>query len=454
MRSSLSRFLVPAAVLLALGAASTPAHAGPATTPAVPLPLVKAAINVLGSQDTPFGQKLFPIDRYSTARYETAGLYATDSQAYNSNIVRYEWNRTYDPVNDTYFESDTGTTPVVRSLPLTIGKDVTAQVRVTNDFGQQDIASVTFRPVYRPQAVGTGPTAVAVGQPYVLDASKSQAWVDNGGAGEIESYDWDLNVDGTFDVHTGFRQPYITQTATTTGYHCVIVRVTDQNGTQDQTGICPKAYNAPSPVFTASPAAPQPGQSVTLDASGSTADSDIVSYEWDLDGNGSFEKSTGKTPTVTTTLPSGHTEVRLRVTDRWGLAATYTKAFDIGTAPAGGAAGAGRVAQPGTLVPLAIGLSPSPAKGKAGTASTRVSCPPSATKGCTGTVALTLKRALIGSARFRLAPGKSRTVRIALGAAARRALAKRPNIKLQANVHATDGGGTTGTTTTTIRVAR
>src|SRR5690348_16452400 len=125
MRSPLPRLLAPATALLALGAASTPAYAGPATTPAVPMPIVKAAINVAGSQDTPFGQKLFPIDRYSAAPYETAGLYATDSKAYHSHVVKYEWNRTYDPVGDTYVESDTGATPVVRSMPLTIGKVVT-----------------------------------------------------------------------------------------------------------------------------------------------------------------------------------------------------------------------------------------------------------------------------------------------------------------------------------------
>ena len=61
---------------------------------------------------------------------------------------------------------------------------------------------------------------------------------------------------------------------------------------------------APIPSFTASPNPAQVGQLVSFDGSASTdPDGTIAKYEWDLDGNGSYETSTGATPT-TTTSPS------------------------------------------------------------------------------------------------------------------------------------------------------
>ena len=68
------------------------------------------------------------------------------------------------------------------------------------------------------------------------------------------------------------------------------------------------------------------GQPKLLDASRSTdPDGQIVRYEWDLDGNGSFERDTGATPTVTHTFEAlgglvdvRKRTVRVRVTDDRG----------------------------------------------------------------------------------------------------------------------------------------
>ncbi len=75
----------------------------------------------------------------------------------------------------------------------------------------------------------------------------------------------------------------------------------------------------PTASITASPNPALVNQSVTFDGSGSTGDglgSSIATYMWDLDGNNTFETSTGNNPTVSRSYSSRATiTVSLRVTD-------------------------------------------------------------------------------------------------------------------------------------------
>ncbi len=73
----------------------------------------------------------------------------------------------------------------------------------------------------------------------------------------------------------------------------------------------------PNASFTVAPNPAQAGDNVSFDASASSdPDGTIAKYEWDLDGNGSFETDTGTNPTTTRTYPAAGTfDVKLRVTD-------------------------------------------------------------------------------------------------------------------------------------------
>ena len=87
------------------------------------------------------------------------------------------------------------------------------------------------------------------------------------------------------------------------------------------------AAPAPTASFTASPTTIEAGQTVSFDASASSAPSGstITRYEWDLDGNGSFETDTGSTPTTSKTYPdAGTVAVGLRVTDNQGNTSVAT----------------------------------------------------------------------------------------------------------------------------------
>jgi len=81
---------------------------------------------------------------------------------------------------------------------------------------------------------------------------------------------------------------------------------------------------APVVAVTAAPNPALTGRSITFDAGGSSdAASGIASFEWDLDGDGSFETVTGAGRTATRSYADpGTYVVSVRVSDRVGLAAT------------------------------------------------------------------------------------------------------------------------------------
>jgi plastocyanin len=90
---------------------------------------------------------------------------------------------------------------------------------------------------------------------------------------------------------------------------------------------------APAAVFTASPNPLPAGGRVAFDATGSSdADGAIVSYRWDLDGDGSYEADTGAVPRAFASYPlPGTVRVRLRVQDDRG--ATGEAVLDVTAHP-------------------------------------------------------------------------------------------------------------------------
>ncbi len=90
----------------------------------------------------------------------------------------------------------------------------------------------------------------------------------------------------------------------------------------------------PLASIAATPVSPAVGEDVVLDASGSSdPDGQVVSYDWDLNGDGSFTDARG--PRVETTFATaGSHVVRVRVADDDGLSATGELAVTVMAPPA------------------------------------------------------------------------------------------------------------------------
>jgi hypothetical protein len=81
------------------------------------------------------------------------------------------------------------------------------------------------------------------------------------------------------------------------------------------------------------------GSSHTLDASASTDNTEITTYEWDVDGDGTYEASTSSATTSHTYASSGDRTATLRVTDTNGNTATDSVTISVESASGGGDSG-------------------------------------------------------------------------------------------------------------------
>ncbi len=139
--------------------------------------------------------------------------------------------------------------------------------------------------------------------------------------GTVVRRDWDFEGDGIWDAYDA--GDTISHTYAAAGAYTATVRVTDNLGAQaeDTVDITVTAGNsAPSAQLTILPNDLQLGEESLLDASQSSdLDGTIEQYEWDTDGNGSFETNSGSDSTILLTTDTlGSYAVRVRVTDDAG----------------------------------------------------------------------------------------------------------------------------------------
>ena len=87
----------------------------------------------------------------------------------------------------------------------------------------------------------------------------------------------------------------------------------------------------PNASFTVTPNPATTGQTVAFNGTASSdPDGTITKYEWDLDGNGSFETDTGATPTTSRSYTTaGSVSVKLRVTDNQSGTSVATKTLTV-----------------------------------------------------------------------------------------------------------------------------
>jgi YD repeat-containing protein len=245
-------------------------------------------------------------------------LDASASTDGDGTIDKYEW----DLDGDGTYETSTGTSPTT-SKTFTEAGEYKVGVRVTDNEGATATATqtVTVHGGLPHAALSVSPSPAPSGTTVTFDASGST--VPNG----TPTYEWDLDGNGSYETNTG-STPTVTKTFAKSGSYTVGVRVTDGAANSDTASATAVVGNrAPTAALTTTPATPASGQTVTLNASGSSdLDGTIAKYEWDLDGNGTYETEGGTSPTITTTFPKAGTyPVGVRVTDNEGATATATQ---------------------------------------------------------------------------------------------------------------------------------
>ena len=168
-----------------------------------------------------------------------------------------------------------------------------------------DIGAFEFQQVNRP------PVADA-GGPYVLDLDSdltldgSRSFDPDAAFGDrITQFEWDLDLDGSFDVVTASAMTTVTWATLQSrgiglGMHTIDLRVTDSHGlSSTDTATLTVFDNRPFAVLMVAPNPAEPLQPVTFDASGSShgrPDRSIVQYQFDFGDGNSYAETASSAP--------------------------------------------------------------------------------------------------------------------------------------------------------------
>jgi subtilisin-like proprotein convertase family protein len=257
-----------------------------------------------------------PVDPGANVVLDATGSATTDP----GGITQYEWD-----MGNGVFAGG----PATQTVSFPRGRR-TVKVRVSDANGVVGTASVDLIVSLLPNAVIALPPSPKQGTNVVLDGSGSND--PDGGA--IARYDWELDGDDDFNDASG-AQPIVP--LPDAGSRTVKLRVTDADGATNTAtatlNVIPTTPPTPSIVATPNPVVA--GSPVMFDASGSTDDGTIVAYDWDLDGNGSFETAGGTSPTAARSYPNASVlPIKVRVTDDDGRFAVAQVSLTV-QAPAG-----------------------------------------------------------------------------------------------------------------------
>lgn len=216
-----------------------------------------------------------------------------------------------DPVgnNQTYTYTKPGVYEATVVLTDDRGRQVTGRVtvKVTN-------AKPVVNRVYAAPSSGAAPLAVR----FTADAT------DRDG---IVKYEWDFDGDGNFDSVT--TTPAASHSYTRQGSFAAVLRVTDGMGersTIQVPSIEVSVLPAGSPTLTLKPNTTMGDAPLTVSYTAHLAGAaaGVTAFEWDLDGDGSFEHTTAAASTTTAYRTPGTYYPRVRVKNADGKTAEAT----------------------------------------------------------------------------------------------------------------------------------
>jgi len=218
----------------------------------------------------------------------TINFSSTGSTDPDGSIVLYEWDFEGDGTYD-WSDAASGSTSHEYDTPGTYNP----VLRVTDNAALTDTDALAITVLGRPTVEIIAPLAGS--EHYKSNVGFEAAAVDADGT--IVSYEWDFDGDDTYDVLVTSSETVYSYA--TTGTYTAKVRVTDSDGytaTADVTFDIVEVGPSGLTVST-DPASPE-GEvpmMVSFDGSASDADGEIVKYEWDFDGDGTYDWSNGGT---------------------------------------------------------------------------------------------------------------------------------------------------------------
>jgi PKD repeat protein len=351
----------------------------------------------------------------------------------DGSIVRYDWDLDGNGVYE-----KTTTTPTI-SRSYTAPGAFAVQVRVIDNEGATGVATQLLRVHRAPRAaIAAAPADITVGQRTTLSAAGSS---DDDG---IARYEWDLDGNGSYETNTG-TSPTVQAAFSSVATKTVRVRVTDIYDASSSAEATVRVHAAPAAAFTDAPSPAVVGEQVVFDGTPSIADEPVVRFEWDLDGDGTFETDTGPRPSVTHTYPApGSVPVRLRITDRQGSQAVQTRTLTV-------------LSQPPvdrTAPVVRIGTR-SARMSTTGRVTLTVACPASE-RLCAGRLVLGTRSGgtSVGSHAFRLGGGQRTTLHVRLSRSAQRTVKRHRRLPVRITATARDAAGNRGTARRTLTVRR
>lgn len=235
-------------------------------------------------------------------------LDASASTDEGGSIVRYQW----DVNNDGVYEYDNDGSSPTQSHTYELDDNYTIRLRVTDDSGASDIAITTAGPRYALNVIvyGSEYTKVMSSPPGILcPGDCTESFI----SGTVVSLYTVIDVSGGPPFPTIYSwagcddSPY---------GNCMMTMYADKTVTAIFTDV--SGANSPPAADAGGPYLAEEGQSITLDASGTTDDGIIVLYEWDIDDNGTYEYSSASSTQSHIYSQPGTYTIRLRVTDDYG----------------------------------------------------------------------------------------------------------------------------------------
>lgn len=253
-----------------------------------------------------------------TVTYRSRGEFTGGS------IVRYRWDR---DGNGSYDTNDS----VPRDYTYTFNSpgSYNAVLEVLNNFGETatDVCAITVEQ--------EGPTATASASPSNGPVPLEVTLICQGQSpnGSIVLWEWDYDGDGTYD-YSSAASGTASHTYESVGEYAGRCRVTDSAGLTGVSGainttVRPRPPGSPSVTATASATSGTAPLAVNLNGS-VTGGGSIVLYEWDFEGDGTFDYSSAASAAVSHTYQAGGIfAATLRVTDDAGLTSADSIAIDV-----------------------------------------------------------------------------------------------------------------------------